>query len=201
VRAARELFEHDGWVGTTVGSIAAAAGVSQKTVEALFGTKAALLQAAIDYAVRGDFEAEPIVRRDSVQRMEAAPDAPTMLRLHARHLRTINERSAKLAWTIEHAAASDPAVRKLWQRMNENRAFGVRWATNTLLTKPGRKARLARREIEQTFWVALDWGTYRTLTEHADLSPAAYERWLRRFYAATLLPHTTTENETAATAP
>jgi AcrR family transcriptional regulator len=201
VRAARELFEQDGWVGTTVGSIAAEAGVSQKTVEALFGTKAALLQAAIDYAIRGDFEAEPIVRRDSVQRMEAAPDAPTMLRLHARHLRTINERSARLAWTIEHAAASDPAVRQLWERMNENRAYGVRWATDTLLTKPGRKARLTRKEIEQTFWVALDWGTYRTLTEHAHLNPAAYERWLQRYYGATLLPPATTDNETAATAP
>jgi AcrR family transcriptional regulator len=188
VRAARELFERYGWVGTTVNSIGQAAGVSPKTVEALFGTKAALLQAAVDYAIRGDFESEPVVQRDSVQRMEAAPDAATMLRLHARHLRTINERSAKIAWTIEHAAGSDPAVSKLWRAMNENRAFGVRWATDTLLTKPGRKPRLVRKEVESAFWVAFDWGTYRTLTEHARLDPDGYERWLRLYYTAVFLP-------------
>jgi hypothetical protein len=174
--------------------------VSQKTVEALFGTKAALLQAAADYAIRGDFEAQPIVQRESVRQMEAAPAAATMLRLHARHLRTINERSAKIAWTIEHAAATDPAVKKLWQRMNDNRAFVVHWATTTLLTKPGRKRWLIRKDVEATFWVALDWATYRILTEQARLDATGYERWLRRYYAATFLPEPTAEdNATAST--
>jgi len=188
VRAARQLFEEFGWSGTTVGSIGNAAGVSQKTVEALFGTKASLLQAAVDYAIRGDVEDEPVVRRESVRRMHEAPDAPSMLWLHARHLRTINERSARIAWTVEHAAASDPAVDKLWRRMNENRAFGVRWAATTLLTKPGRKRRLIRKEVEAAFWVAFDWGTYRILTEQAGLDPDAYELWLRRYYTAIFLP-------------
>jgi hypothetical protein len=41
--------------------------------------------------------------------------------------------------------------------------------------------------VEATFWVALDWGTYRTLTAHAGLSAAGYEEWLRGYYASAFL--------------
>jgi AcrR family transcriptional regulator len=187
VGAAQRSFEGHGWSGSTIRSISAAAGVSQKTVEALFGTKAALLRAAVDYAIRGDVEATPIEQRESVARMEAAPDAGTMLELHASHLRTINERSARLAWAVEHAAAADSAVAGLWQQMNHNRAYGVRWATKTLFSKPGRRRRLTRRDAAAAFWVALDWGTYRTLTEQAELTASQFESWLRWYYRSTLL--------------
>jgi len=188
VAAARDAFERKGWAGVTVREIAEAAGVSQKTIEAVFGTKAALLKAAVDYAIRGDVEALPVSRRESVHRMERAGDAAEMLRLHARHLRVINARSARIAAVVEQALGADPAVGELWSQMNENRAFGVRWATETLLQKRGRRPRLRRDYVESIMWVALDWGTYRTLTEQAGLDDNAYERWLRRYYASTLLP-------------
>jgi AcrR family transcriptional regulator len=187
VTAARDSFEQRGWAGTTMAGIAAVAGVSQKTVEAVFGTKAVLLQAAVDYAVRGDVEPVPIVRRDAVKRMESVADAAGFLRLHAAHLRAINERSARIAWTVEHAAGSDSAVAALWARMNGNRAFGVRWAASTLLAKTGRRRGLRRRDVEASFWVAFDWSTYRTLTQHAGLDADGFERWLRWWYAATFL--------------
>jgi AcrR family transcriptional regulator len=187
VQAAKELFEQRGWTGTTIRAVAEGAAVSPKTVEALFGTKGALLQAAVDYAIRGDLGPLPIRRRESVALMEAAADASTMLELHAHHVRTINQRSARIAWAVEHAAAADPAVAGLWRQMNQNRAFGVRWATETLLKKRGRRRGLTRQQVEAAIWVALDWGTYRTLTEHAGLTPQEFETWLRRYYAATLL--------------
>ena len=188
VAAARDLFEQHGWAATRLREIGAAAGVSQKLVEAAFGTKAALLQAAVDYAIRGDLEPLPISQRESVHAMEGAPDAPTMLRLHAAHLRRINSRSARIAAVVEQASSADPAVAALWRRMNENRAFGVTWATTTLLRKRGRRRGLTRSRVEPIFWVALDWATYRTLTQHAFLADDDYEAWLRDYYAATLLP-------------
>jgi len=188
VAAARDAFERRGWAAVTVREIGKAAGVSQKTIEAVFGTKAALLQGAVAYAIRGDLEALPIAGRESVRMMEGADDAAEMLRLHARHLRAINARSARIASVVEQAVAADPAVETLWRQMNDNRAYGVGWATDTLLRKRGRRARLRRDHVESIFWVALDWGTYRTLTEHAGLDDNAYERWLRSYYAASLLP-------------
>lgn len=188
VAAARDAFEQKGWAGVTVREISQAAAVSQKTVEAVFGTKAALLKAAVDYAIRGDVEAQPISRRESVHEMEQVANAAEMLRLHARHLSVINPRSAHIAAVVEQAVAADPAVEALWRQMNDNRAYGVRWATETLTRKPGRRPRIRRDYIESIFWVALDWGTYRTLTQQAGLDNTAYERWLRNYYAATLLP-------------
>lgn len=188
IAAAREAFEKRGWAGTRVHEIGEAAGVSQKLVEALFGTKAALLQAAVEYAIRGDVEPLPMSQRETVLEMERARDAATMLRLHARHLRTVNVRSARIASVVEQAAAADASVAPLWRQMNDNRAYAVAWATDTLLRKRGRRRRLTRRQVETAFWVALDWGTYRTLTERAGLDADGYEAWLRDYYTATLLP-------------
>jgi AcrR family transcriptional regulator len=46
--------EAHGWAATTVAAVAADAAVSPKTIQALFGTKATLLAAAVDYAIAGD---------------------------------------------------------------------------------------------------------------------------------------------------
>jgi hypothetical protein len=46
-------------------------GVSVKTVEALYRTKAELLKATVDYAIAGDVEPIPMLARESVAAMEA----------------------------------------------------------------------------------------------------------------------------------
>ena len=187
VTAGQHLFTSHGWAGTTMRALADAAGVSVKTVEAMFGTKAALLEEVVRFAIRGDLEDVEMPQRQAVAGIKAAPDAQTMLELHAAHLRAVNERSAGLAWTVEQAVPSDAAVARLWDQMNSSRTYAVGWATSTLLAKPGRRPRLRRRLVEATFWVALDWGTYRTLTTHAGLSAAGYEEWLRAYYASAFL--------------
>src|SRR5215207_7467448 len=67
LRAAKDRFEHAGWAGTTIAGIAADASVSPKTIEATFGTKATLLTAVVDYAIRGDIDTTPVASRAAVQ--------------------------------------------------------------------------------------------------------------------------------------
>lgn len=184
--AAKTLFEQAGWAGTTIRAVAVASDVSPKTVEAIYGTKAALLAATVDFAIRGDTLPTPMLDREPIAEMQAAPDAQTMLDLHAAHLRRVNERSARLAWAVEQAAPSNAAVAKLWGRMNDNRRFGVQWATRTLLSKPGAE-RLDPAEVERAVWVALDWGTYRLLTEQVGLDPDGFEQWIAAYYRRMLL--------------
>jgi AcrR family transcriptional regulator len=185
--AAKELFEQHGWAGTRVADVAARAGVSQKLVEASFGTKAALLAAAVEYAIRGDVEPVPMAQRERIRKMEAAPDAAAMLQLHATHLREVNARSARIALVVEQAAAADSAAAAIWRQMNRNRGYAVRWATDTLWKKRGRRRGLTRTRATAAFWVALDWGTYTTLTERAGLDDDGFERWLQEYYGALLL--------------
>lgn len=188
VAAARDAFERRGWAAVRIREIAEAAGVSQKLVEAVFGTKAALLRAAVDYAIRGDVDPLPMPEREAVHAMEAAPDAGEMLRLHARHVRLVNARSARMAAVVEHAAPADAAVAALWRRMNRNRRYAVDWATETFLAKNGGRRGLRGAQVAAAFWVALDWGTYRTLVDLAGLDDDGYEQWLRNYYASLLLP-------------
>jgi AcrR family transcriptional regulator len=180
-RAAKETFEKHGWSGATVSTIARRAGVSQSTVEALFRTKPVLLKAAVDYAIRGDIDPVPIRGREVSTKMEAAPDAVSMLELHAAHLRGVQSRSAHLAFVVEQAAKSDKGVAALWRQMNANRRDGVEWAARTLLGKPGVK-HLGAADVEKTFWVALDWGNYRLLTDYAGLSADGYQQWILAYY-------------------
>jgi AcrR family transcriptional regulator len=182
VQSAKKAFEQKGWSATTIPLIAAAAGVSPKTVEALFGTKAVLLRAVVDYAIRGDLLDIPVTQREGGARIEAAPTAGAMLDLHASHVRTIVERTAGVAWSVEHAAAGDPDVADLWETMTRNRRSGVSWATDVLLAKPDTNPTLERSHVESTFWLALEWGTYRTMTEQHGLTPEQFELWLRSYY-------------------
>ena len=189
IAAAKRTFETRGWSGATMAAIAADAKVSPKTIEALFGTKAALLKATVDYAIRGDAGSTPVRRRPVTTEMEAAPDAATMLNLHAAHLRRANERAAPIAFVVEHAAQSDPNVAKLWDEINRNREDGVQWAARTLLGKPGTD-HLDTTTVERIFWVALDWGTYRLLTENVGLNSDDYQRWIADYYQRMFFPST-----------
>src|ERR1700748_256402 len=91
--AAKDVFEHLGWSGATMRAVADRAGVSVKTVEVLYRTKAELLKATVDYAIAGDVEPIPMLAREPVAAMEAAPDAAAMLGLHAGHVRAGHRRA------------------------------------------------------------------------------------------------------------
>jgi AcrR family transcriptional regulator len=187
VQAAKQAFEEVGWAAATISMIAASASVSPKTIEALFGTKAALLKAVVDYAIRGDLRDLTVNQRERAAAIDAAADATSMLDLHASHVCTIQARTARVAWSVEVAAPTDSSVAELWDQMTANRLSGVRWATRTYLSKVGADATLKRAEVENTFWLALDWGTFRSMTDQRGLTVDGFERWLRGYYRRMLL--------------
>ena len=187
VTAAKDAFERLGWSGATMRGIADQAGVSVKTVEALYRTKAELLKQVVDYAIAGDLRPIPILVRESVAAMNAAPEALAMLDLHARHARSISERAAAIFWVVEQAAPTHKDVAGLWTQMSDNRRTGAHWAATTLLAKPGVPPRIGQRYAEEVFWIAIDPGTYRALTLGRGLSPVGFETWIRNFYGKMLL--------------
>ena len=185
--AAKARFEASGWAGSTIAAIAADADVSPKTIEALFATKAALLTAVVDYAIRGDAGETPMVGRDAGLAIESAPTAAALLQRHAAYAVAIVERSAPIAWVVESAAAGDRRVGELWERMRHNRRFGARWAAENLLRKPGVRRDVGVDDAERVFLVAIDWGTYRTLTGELGLAPEDVCDWLHEYYRRMLL--------------
>jgi AcrR family transcriptional regulator len=200
LRAAKEEFEARGWAATTMRSIATGAGVSHKTVEALFATKPALLEATLLAALRGEgadadgddpavlgTEAVLELRGEARRAIEDAPDAATMLELHSALAFEVNVRAAPICWTLETAVASDERLAELWKRLTEAQLFGLRWSAQVLLGKPGVRADLTLREAEETFLIAIDWNAYRTLTTKGDMQPEEVHEWVTRFYRRMLL--------------
>ena len=187
VAAAKDVFERLGWSGATMRAVADQAGVSVKTVEALYRTKAELLKTAVDYAIAGDIRPVPISGREPAAAMQAAPDAPAMLRLHAHYARSISSRAAPISWAVEQAAPAHPGIAALWAQMTGNRRTGAHWAAATLLAKLGIPPHIDQRYAEEVFWIAIDPGTYRSLTLGRCLSPDDFETWINNFYDKMLL--------------
>ena len=187
VAAAKDVFERLGWSGATMRAVADQAGVSVKTVEALYRTNAELLKTAVDHAIAGDNRPVPISGREPAAAMQAAPDAPAMLRLHAHHTRSIGSRAAPIFWVVEQAASAHPDIAALWAQMSGNRRTGAQWAAATLLAKPGVPPHIGQRYAEEVFWIAIDPGTYRSLTLGRGLSPDDFEAWVGNFYTRMLL--------------
>jgi AcrR family transcriptional regulator len=186
--AATEVFQERGWSGSTLGRVAAQAGVSPKTIQAQFGTKAALLADTVDFAVRGAWRTEASAGRGAAQTIRTAATAPEALALHAKMITEINARAAGLAAVVEAGAAGDPALVPLWRRMRENMQFGVRWAAETVRAKPGIREALGADAVETVFQIAMAWSTYRTLATARRMSREEIETWIRELYERMLLP-------------
>ena len=199
LRAAKAEFEARGWAATTMRSIAMSAGVSPKTVEALFATKPALLEATLLAAVddqAADSDTGPAIirpedvlgpQREARREMEGAPDAAIMLELHAALLCELHLRAARMCWAVETAVPSDEGLAALWARLTESQVVLVRWSAEVLLAKPGVRADLTAREAEETFLVAMDWNTYRTLVTKRGMTLDEVHAWTTRYYRRMLL--------------
>jgi hypothetical protein len=162
------LFKHgyDKCKAASVGSVAKAVGA--KIAKARF-------------AIRGDIDPTPVNDRPPAREMEEAATAARFLRLHAAHLRRVHSGSARIAAVVEQAALSDAAAAALWEQMTHNRRAGTTWATNRLLSKP-RTDHPDAEDAWRVFWLALDWRTYRTLTDDAELDADGYEAWIAEYY-------------------
>src|SRR5579863_8897312 len=69
--ASRRLFVDQGYAQTTVGAVAAEAGVSVETVYKAFRNKPGLVKALVDVAIVGDDEPIPMIEREFVRRSMA----------------------------------------------------------------------------------------------------------------------------------
>ena len=198
LQAAKEQFEARGWAATTMRSIATSARVSPKTVEALFATKPALLEAALLAALRGHTantdtgdlarpEAVLELRGEPARAIEGAPDAATMLELHSALVCEINERAARLCWAVETAVLSDERLAEIWAELVDTQLFALRRWAKILLHKPGVRPDLTVREAEETLLTASDWNTYRTLTTKGNMSAEEVHAWVTRCYRRMLL--------------
>ncbi len=186
--AARALFVRDGYHATTLTAVADRAGVGHRTVYVRFGTKAALLQKAVDVAVAGDAAQLTVGEREWFQR--ALTGRPLAERVDALVAGTADlmERAGDLFEVALQAQASEPELAEAFR--------AGRAATRELLRRFVRTARAdgLLAEVTDPVWqeetVALSGQaeTYLLLRRTTGWKHEQYRDWLRRTLEEVLTP-------------
>lgn len=175
VAAAAELFVRDGWTATTLDAVAAAAGVSRRTVVNAAGGKPALLSLAWDHTLVGDDEPVPMAERPAVARILAHTDPAGAVAAWVDMVVGVQGRAAPLAAVIDAAADVDADVAALRDRAETERLAGARAFAAHLATldpdlDPGPVADLA--------WTLNDGTSYRRLVVLRGWPVDRYRDWL-----------------------
>jgi AcrR family transcriptional regulator len=182
--AAKVNFEELGWGRTTIPAIAGSAGVSPKTVEAHFGTKANLLAEVVGQLGRAYIEPE------TAKQFTEAASAIAALPYHAAHATPLLLRSARIARAVDEAAPTDARAAEIAQRMRHNLDYGADWAARIMMGKRGLAAGLTLEEARRVFRFAIDPATCRTLTDELGLDEEGVREWMLRYTRGMLLLRT-----------
>lgn len=104
------LFGRDGWTKTTLAAIAEEAGVAVETIYSGFGSKKALLKAAMDVAIVGDAEPVALLERDQATQILQLPPAELLRQAVAMQAEFYSSRVAGMWATMLEAAAGDDEI-------------------------------------------------------------------------------------------
>lgn len=169
-----------------MGSIAERAGVSVKTVEAAFATKANLLKELIDVRIAGDDEPVPMIDRPAVAEMIAEPDVDRLLELNAAFVADIARRIVVIDRVAREAAPSSEELTALFRVSLENRRRGAREFVEILATKTTLRVDLD--VVVDTVWALFDPHLYELFTAEGGWTHEAFVAWLADAQRRLLLP-------------
>jgi AcrR family transcriptional regulator len=184
--AARAEFEQRGFAGTPITGIASRAGVAVPTVYKVFTSKANLLAQVVDRAMTGAEYGDRVDEQTWWQEQLNEPDPERQLALIARNARTIYERAGQVMEVVRAAAALDPDIGQMWQRVTQQRVTRSERTAARLISRAGRRARFSTSESAVTLQ-ALTAPELYTAQVEAGRTPAQYERWLAAVLTASLL--------------
>jgi AcrR family transcriptional regulator len=173
--AAYRLFTTKGYLATSIEDIAAAADVARPTVFSAVGPKPVILRAVADRATAGDDASIAVADRPWWKEAMDEPDARRSVRLHARNMCRIQQRTVPLMKAVEAAAPVDPDAAEIWSRYQQQRRDGMA----EFIAGLGRKAplRIDEQTAIDTAWLLAP-DTYWRLVRERDWSLEKYETWL-----------------------
>jgi len=163
LEAAAEAFRERGWEGTSIATIAERAAVSEETVYARFGSKRALLGAAVERAVRGD-DARPVPEQDTPRAVAATGDIDERIKLFVTDISARLERAAPLVAAVSAASRSEPELAELLDRLHSIRRSNLAAFTSSAAL--------------DTVWALTSPELYELLRRQRGWSQARYRKWL-----------------------
>jgi AcrR family transcriptional regulator len=174
IDAAAELFLAQGYARASTRAIGSAAGVSEASVFANFGSKARLLAFVIVDRVTADADF-PLSAGGALSPGMPAEEAAAVL---ARIIRRAHERSWRLLSIGAAAAIDDPELAAVMRRGGERRLSDLRWVAQEILgaDEVGR--------VAEALWAIAAVDGYRHLVVDLGWTPDDYEAWLAHLIVA-----------------
>ncbi len=170
--AATALFAERGYAGTTLAAVATQAQVAVETVYAGFGSKKALLGAAMDVAIVGDTAPIPLFDRPEAHRIEHLPPAERFPAVMSWVGRVYAGPVAGVWQAMLEAAANDPEVAG-WCAEHERRRRStlVAWLDANLNDLPDEPA-------IDAIWAVSSMEVFRKLTRERGWSIDRWAAWI-----------------------
>jgi AcrR family transcriptional regulator len=184
--AATAVFLDRGYGASTIRAIAGEAKLSVPTVEALFGTKARLLKAAIDVAIAGDDEPVTVLDRDWAADAREAGTAEEFLSVVAGVVAAAQARSAGLVLAVFEGSAKDGELEQVAEQMVAQRAVTASWIVEGVNRLASLREGCSNEEAIDTVWLLMDPAVFERLTRRRNWTPEHYERWFSRSVARLL---------------
>ena len=180
VRAARELFERDGFRATTITAVARQAGVSAESIYKAFGTKAALAKAVFDVVLAGDDEPVPVAERPASVAIGDEPDVRRKIAMFVDGLSRRQARSARVQILIRDGRHVDDSLEPVWAKLTEEGLTGMTMLGRHLLGTGRLRAGIDLDEVRDVLWNYLAIDHYERLVLSRGWSLERYARWLTR---------------------
>jgi AcrR family transcriptional regulator len=180
--AADRLFTSQGWASTGMRDIAREAGTATETLYSYFPSKTALLQAVIDFSVRGDDVPLALAERPEFAAMAEGSRAERIAAA-ARLVADIQVRTLGLAKVLREAAYGDETIAEMLDATRERQRRDVAAGVGLMLEREA-----TDREIDSV-WAVVSMELYILLVEVRGWSTGEYESWLTDTLGA-ILPST-----------
>lgn len=186
--AARTLFISRGFTGTTIETIAQEAGVAVETVYSAFGSKRMLLARLVDRAVGGDDEPMHILDRPGPRQVRSEPDQRRQLQLFAAGIAEIMERVGPLFGVMRGAAATEPEIAALLERLLSARRENLGMFVQGFVQSGPLRAGLSADEAADTVWTLTSAEVHHLLRVDRGWPLERYTHWLGDTLILVLLP-------------
>ncbi len=176
--AAISLFVDVGYGATSMNAIAARAGVSVQSLYASFGTKRAILAAALDQAIAGDDRAVVVNDRDWMHDVFNAATAAQRLRAYAAAVARIMAGAGEMFIVVAQAASIDPECADLATITEERRRAGAKSVIGSVLSVGSLRAGLTKDEAIDVLCAFNSPALFNQLVRRSGWTIDRYRTWL-----------------------
>ena len=181
LKAARSLFESQGYAATTLEAIAEIALVSPKTLGAVFGSKRALLAEVINP------EAFSTPVKLLIEELRAAEDPSRQLSLVAQITRQAYEPMASSLELLRTAGAVAPELADVARQIEARRRQNQARLIASLRDQEMLRAGVSFEEATDVLWALTSYDLYRMLVVEQGWKPERYETWLAQLLIQQML--------------